>query len=130
LFVLLILVELMTTSFKLVMKIKKKTALDTEALSAFILPPNSKQVVVHYVIYLSWCCSLRYWKRPSMSWSYGSCFNVVKLNVFTFLVPGCSVRYDFEPANWKVYEKRHCVIKFVSVWRQVGRFVFSGFLHK
>ena len=36
------------------------------------------------------------------------------------LVPYCSVRYDFEFANWKVYEKRHCVIKFVSVWRQVG----------
>ena len=28
-------------------------------------------------------------------------------------------RCEFEPANWLVYEKQHCVIKFVSVWRQV-----------
>jgi hypothetical protein len=38
------------------MKIKKKKRIrDTEAQSAFILPPNSKKVVVHYVIYLSYC---------------------------------------------------------------------------
>ena len=37
----------------------KKNALDTDAQSAFILPPNSKQVVVHYAIYLS-CCVVVY----------------------------------------------------------------------
>jgi hypothetical protein len=41
------------------MKIKKKRIRDTEAQSAFILPPNSKQVVVRYVIYLS-CCVVVY----------------------------------------------------------------------
>ena len=40
------------------MKIKKKRIRDTEAQSAFILPPNSKQVVVHYVIYLSYCVAV------------------------------------------------------------------------
>jgi hypothetical protein len=41
------------------MKIKKKRIRDTEAQSAFILTPNSKQVVVHYVMYLS-CCVVVY----------------------------------------------------------------------
>jgi hypothetical protein len=37
----------------------RPVALDTEAQSAFILPSNSKQVVVHYAIYLS-CCVVVY----------------------------------------------------------------------
>ena len=43
------------SSFKLRDENKKKRIRDTEAQSACILPPNSKQVVVHCIIYLS-CC--------------------------------------------------------------------------